>query len=221
MQVIGVAMLETVFNRSLRNFGMLMSQIFVGVALTGGAVAAYGSLLPPSEKAPDVQPAFQDVTDIWTVEPVKVDTASQQYERIAPRLSTHATESLSSKVAVSVRSGADMRTTQQKKEDLDTLALAEHVNWCSERYRSYDRETDTYRGYSGRVVQCVSPMSRKRLLEAERASAAGVDGRMAGLSSEHTTWCETRYRSYDATNNSYRSFSGQVRPCVSPYSASM
>lgn len=37
------------------------------------------------------------------------------------------------------------------------------------------------------------------------------------LSAEHIAWCEARYRSYDPTDNSYRSFSGSIRPCNSPY----
>ena len=37
------------------------------------------------------------------------------------------------------------------------------------------------------------------------------------LSPEHISWCEARFRSYDPTDNSYRSFSGSIRPCNSPY----
>ncbi len=32
-----------------------------------------------------------------------------------------------------------------------------HVNWCLNRYRSYDVRTDTYVAFSGRVKYCNSP----------------------------------------------------------------
>lgn len=39
------------------------------------------------------------------------------------------------------------------------------------------------------------------------------------LPAEHVSWCADRYRSYNADDNSYRSYGGQQRPCVSPYLA--
>lgn len=33
----------------------------------------------------------------------------------------------------------------------------------------------------------------------------------------HVDWCASRYRSYDPGDNSYRSYSGGLRDCVSPY----
>lgn len=33
----------------------------------------------------------------------------------------------------------------------------------------------------------------------------------------HLQWCATRYRSYRPVENSYRSYSGELRPCISPY----
>ncbi|RUW88209.1 BA14K family protein [Mesorhizobium sp. M7A.F.Ca.US.010.02.1.1] len=33
----------------------------------------------------------------------------------------------------------------------------------------------------------------------------------------HLAWCASRYRSYHPDDNSYRSYSGQLRPCISPY----
>ncbi|MDX8528519.1 BA14K family protein [Mesorhizobium sp. MSK_1335] len=33
----------------------------------------------------------------------------------------------------------------------------------------------------------------------------------------HLQWCATRYRSYRPAENSYRSYSGELRPCISPY----
>ena len=32
-----------------------------------------------------------------------------------------------------------------------------HVNWCLNRYRSYNPRTDTFRGYDGYDHRCISP----------------------------------------------------------------
>lgn len=37
------------------------------------------------------------------------------------------------------------------------------------------------------------------------------------LPATHVEWCASRYRSYRSEDNSYRSYRGQVRPCISPY----
>jgi hypothetical protein len=36
-----------------------------------------------------------------------------------------------------------------------------HVEWCLNRYRSYNPRTNTWVGYSGRVYQCDSPYDRR------------------------------------------------------------
>lgn len=41
------------------------------------------------------------------------------------------------------------------------------------------------------------------------------------LSPDHLSWCAERYRSYDPVENTYRSFSGEIRDCTSPYVASI
>ncbi|RUM25105.1 BA14K family protein [Rhizobium vallis] len=37
------------------------------------------------------------------------------------------------------------------------------------------------------------------------------------LSTEHLAWCAERYRSFDPATNSYRSYSGEIRECSSPF----
>lgn len=39
----------------------------------------------------------------------------------------------------------------------------------------------------------------------------------AELPAAHVDWCASRYRSYRPDDNSYMSYSGQQRPCISPY----
>lgn len=39
-----------------------------------------------------------------------------------------------------------------------------------------------------------------------------------GYGSAHVRWCANRYRSYNVRTNTWVSYSGQVRQCISPYS---
>jgi hypothetical protein len=39
----------------------------------------------------------------------------------------------------------------------------------------------------------------------------------AQLPAAHVEWCANRYRSYRPEENSYRSYGGELRPCISPY----
>ena len=49
------------------------------------------------------------------------------------------------------------------------------------------------------------------------AVAPDAGEQQAGLPPAHVGWCADRYRSYNPHDNSYRSYGGQQRPCVSPY----
>ena len=65
----------------------------------------------------------------------------------------------------------------------------------------------------------IDPIATGALPTAPEQTIAGEDG---GLSSAaHAQWCANRYRSYRPADNSYTSFSGGQRPCVSPYSREM
>ncbi|MGX9145589.1 BA14K family protein [Mesorhizobium sp. 128a] len=49
------------------------------------------------------------------------------------------------------------------------------------------------------------------------AVAPDTGEQQAALPAAHISWCADRYRSYNPDDNSYMSYSGQQRPCVSPY----
>ena len=55
--------------------------------------------------------------------------------------------------------------------------------------------------------------------QAGAAQAAEQPAQQAAddLPAAHLEWCANRYRSYRPEENSYRSYSGELRPCVSPY----
>ncbi|WP_161597013.1 BA14K family protein [Rhizobium glycinendophyticum] len=61
------------------------------------------------------------------------------------------------------------------------------------------------------VVQKVDVIETSAVTELDQGSEAPV------LSPAHVSWCEARYRSYSADDNSYISYRGEMRSCVSPY----
>ncbi|MDX8534695.1 BA14K family protein [Mesorhizobium sp. VK25A] len=52
---------------------------------------------------------------------------------------------------------------------------------------------------------------------AQQPAAADQQARQQQLPVAHLQWCAARYRSYRPAENSYRSYSGELRPCISPY----
>lgn len=69
--------------------------------------------------------------------------------------------------------------------------------------------------------------ARKGTISGGRIAAAGTDDMTtsalpaapSSLSREHIAWCERRYRSYRPETDSYTTYSGESRPCRSPYPA--
>ncbi|RUU62340.1 BA14K family protein [Mesorhizobium sp. M2C.T.Ca.TU.009.01.2.1] len=52
---------------------------------------------------------------------------------------------------------------------------------------------------------------------AQQPASADQQAQQQQLPVAHLQWCATRYRSYRPAENSYRSYSGELRPCISPY----
>jgi hypothetical protein len=48
-------------------------------------------------------------------------------------------------------------------------------------------------------------------------SSTGQTEAKTELPAAHVEWCASRYRSYQPENNTYRSYTGRQRPCISPY----
>ncbi|WP_337266173.1 BA14K family protein [Oryzifoliimicrobium ureilyticus] len=48
-------------------------------------------------------------------------------------------------------------------------------------------------------------------------SNAAPEAAQNELSPDHVSWCMDRYRSYDQATDSYRTYSGEMRGCHSPY----
>lgn len=122
----------------------------VGASLGVGSVA---SVIEP-RKPPSLMPS---ASELWTATPVKIDRASQSFERLPALLSTYA----SSPIRV-----ANANPSMDRKIEPTTLSdsvpamsaqYAQHIEWCASRYRSFDEKTNTYRSFSGRIKTCSSP----------------------------------------------------------------
>ena len=118
----------------------------------------------------------EDVADVWTSEPRRVERGGYGLERVAAVLPADAASpepdeapaatigGLIGEANAGEADGVDPTTTASMAPDedaaLDAAAdevLAAHVGWCFERYRSYRTDDNTYQPYSGGRRQCASP----------------------------------------------------------------
>jgi hypothetical protein len=65
----------------------------------------------------------------------------------------------------------------------------------------------------------VAEAPRSSIIDRSPAPAFTPELEKPTLSAQHLTWCASRYRSYDPATNTYRSFSGKMKACTSPYKA--
>lgn len=112
----------------------------------------------------------------------------------------------------------------------EATALAAHLEWCAQRYRSYRPRDNSYTPYGGGRAVCVSPFSEGfgqgglsappargdsyTVSEGEllQASAGSVDtGEYPAFGDAHIAYCFSRYRSYDPADNSYQPYGGGPR----------
>lgn len=189
-----------------------------------------------AEPAPAWKPSA-DAGGKWTLEPVTVARADQDFERVSPTSVQGSFETGESttpagsdlerageRVAVTIASEApvDRITTASLTDDAPALQPdsaagieADHIEWCANRYRSYRVETNSYTAYSGETRECVSPHSGGSIAsyddEGLYASAQAPAPATAGLSARHIQSCFDRYRSYRPEDNSYQPYSGGPR----------
>lgn len=155
----------------------------------------------------------------FTSEPIRVDAANQKYERI------DGIHPVSPEPAIEVAAAAPAAPVEEiELPELDgEQALSdEHVAWCSQRYRSYRPETNSYTPYSGGSRECVSPYtetaSQSPIEDDAQYLEAFVsfhdDSDMTNIwagQSSHIESCFARYRSYRPEDNSYQPYGGGPR----------
>lgn len=188
-------------------------------------LGAISSLLPES-KPHDF--ANMDASSLWTTHPVKVDVRAQRFQRLPP-LNVGPENGLRTAKA-STEDGREAKATVNESLEGDavdhTLVTgaitgsadtvydnAPHVEWCRNRYNSYRAYDNTYQPYNGRRRRCQPPFA---VIDAGNGAPVNEEPTAYG-NDMHGRWCAARYRSYDARDNTYRSYSGQRRPCRSPY----
>ncbi len=177
-----------------------------------------------------------DTTALWTNKAVSVNTPARDLERIPaqpvrqrPDTERQAQVLSRDPEPISNPEPATDPTTTAATSPQPTLAMnADHVDWCSERYRSYDPADNSYNTYSGMRRECISPYSEtpggtdlpsngtETVILAEGApefvSAANSD-EMTGayFGSKHVQACFERYRSYWPEDNTYQPYGGGPR----------
>ncbi|MEK1873507.1 MAG: BA14K family protein [Rhizobium altiplani] len=68
-------------------------------------------------------------------------------------------------------------------------------------------------------VTSAAPEPKADVVANSASEDSSTDAASASLRNEHQQWCASRYRSYDRARDTYRSYSGQIRICVSPFAA--
>ncbi|EJC78970.1 BA14K-like protein [Rhizobium leguminosarum bv. trifolii WSM2297] len=97
--------------------------------------------------------------------------------------------------------------------------LAEPDLWTTQpvkvdpQRQGYERIAPLYSSY---VTEAPAMMAARAKPEPAGPSAA-PQAPQPKLSAEHLAWCAQHYRSFDPAANSYRSYSGEIRACSSPY----
>lgn len=200
----------------------------------GGVVIASAALSPEEETH---QFTGLDIRDLWTAEPVRIDRAAQNLERLPPRYASHvvmrepepqvqetaansAQEDLGSRIAQIDLTSTGAVYDEPSEASLDTLS-PQHIGWCSQRYRSYDSLDNTYRSFNGELRDCVSPYEIEAPAEhgegeAEIMTVSSESSSSDGysLQEDHVVSCMERYRSYRASDNTYQPYGGGPRqPC--------
>lgn len=198
----------------------------------GGVVIASAALSPEEEEAH--QFTGLDIRELWTAEPVRIDPAAQNLERLPPRYASHvvmiepaaqvqvaeansAQENLQSKVAQIDLASTGAVDDEPSESSPDTLS-PQHIGWCSQRYRSYDSLDNTYRSFSGELRDCVSPYEIEAPAdyvedEAQVMTVSSGSSSSASYLVEdgHAAGCMERYRSYRASDNTYQPYGGGPR----------
>ena len=96
----------------------------------------------------------------------------------------------------------------------------QHVAWCASKYRSYRAGDNSYRAFSGERRTCMSPYIETEMVATETASyvdAGSVEVEMPVIEADYvgsgagSAWCQARYRSYRASDNTYQPYSGGPR----------
>ncbi|WP_343221459.1 BA14K family protein [Mesorhizobium silamurunense] len=150
---------------------------------------AFATWLLAAKPVRQATPAI-GVSELWTKDAQPVDPAKQDLERIPAQQAAGAPAKAGAKADASMQTTALATPQPAAPRQLQPLPGVAQPN--------------------------ASQMSQPDANAAAQPSEQAPD-RQARLPAAHLEWCANRYRSYRPEENSYRSYSGELRPCVSPY----
>lgn len=139
----------------------------------------------------------QDVAQLWTQKPRKVDPAEQDFERVPATTVAADTDP-------EMTGPAPTASVATASSDLDgpgglEIAMADTGTMSDIASSSIDTIT------TGNIAL---PASERQEQEAP----------LQRLPAAHVEWCFSQYRSYRPEDDSYTAYSGEQKPCTSPYS---
>ncbi|MDX8491710.1 BA14K family protein [Mesorhizobium sp. VK22B] len=155
------------------------------------ASAAFATWLLAAKPVRQATPAI-GVSELWTKDAQPVDLAKQDLERIPAQQAA----------------GAPAKADETAKADTGTQITA-----LATLPAAPPRQLQPLPDVSKLDA---SPMGQTDANAAAQPSERAPD-QQAQLPAAHLEWCANRYRSYRPQENSYRSYSGELRPCISPY----
>jgi hypothetical protein len=167
---------------------------------------------------------------LWTREPTRIDPETQNLERVPgpvvqqpaaakpvrnPRVMRNEVASLDPAAGTDALVTGAVERSPLSTDPLNNVMLSAHMEWCSQRYRSFDAASNSYRSFSGRMKTCQSPYSTmpERVVSGAPAmeETAAVDIRQPAPGDDHVQSCMRRYRSYNMADNTYQPFGGGPR----------
>jgi hypothetical protein len=215
--------------RDMRSLLIAMSALgFALVMFLSGLVAATAFF----NAEPKRQLSLATETDVWTDHPVKVDTSAQSFDRLAARpvpaqsvtQTAAQTAGPGRKPAVAALEKPVVSAEPDSQPVMLRETIAAHIAWCSDRYRSYSADDDSYTPYGGGRRNCVSPYFGTsdvvdRYYDHDQATYRPSEGRVEVVyaddqnyvSTEHIEYCFSRYRSYRPEDNTYQPYDGGAR----------
>jgi hypothetical protein len=131
-------------------------------AFAGGVVYAVSLL---TVKTGPVTTLNMDWESAWTTEPVRIVAAetSAREEPEAPtskgriKVEARLLEAVDEQVALENLVTASFEDSAPSDAPAVLPVTQAHLDWCADRYRSYDVATDSYTSYSGKTRPCRSP----------------------------------------------------------------
>ncbi|MBB6468756.1 BA14K family protein [Aminobacter carboxidus] len=187
------------------------------ITFVGGLITA--TALFTAEPGHDL---ITDQSTLWTGRPVKVDVTEQKFERLPARPVSQKAFASETRVASGIK-GLEPASGQPQEED---QAVTAHLQWCTEKYRSYRPDDNSYLSYSGRLRACVSPFMAQNVASNPMSGTGGaevqaiqtstisgdfVSAEVVYPAAGHVDYCFARYRSYRPEDNSYQPFDGGPR----------